>query len=579
MHVLQQKPKSMLKLKLILLFIILLYFQELVTPSQENPEFAENASPNAVADSVAVLTEDDDMMELDDTVTPTDQNEDNNHVPEDVSEEVKVEPSEEVQDNLEEQLEAITNGSEVVKEEKQEVEEKSKNLPEQGNDITPEVTEMSSSTDQDVICEENINKGTEINPSEIAKEEDLKEQPVTEEKSSSSSDPPINPPPGIILTQDSEMVDSEKEALESEQMKTGEPTLITTDKITEENIKPSLDDDNSLPSRTDDRKVSTDNEDQFEDAKSTVEEHSGNPPEDIEMNNVSLNNKDSETVAVEVEEKVVVKNLPTSPPVVVIPTITETSTPSESHSDRNSRSKRDMPRRNRSQTSTSHDSHDQRHSLSQTMVDSGEETTKSSSSASTNLSTLRARLKERDRSESPLVMDEDTSDLIIPRTRRRYSSTPVIDSVPSSPAGSGDDREYKNWKKTVLIAFNQFSTLHYKYSAVLVQQIPEEFRDVILRPMDMQTIKKSIETGVYRTTQEFQRDVLLMVQNAIMMNTRRDRDWMSLIEEMMVEVGEWRRETEKNLNGRGDGDGGMGAGRDAQGKVRNRKSMRITTAA
>lgn len=177
--------------------------------------------------------------------------------------------------------------------------------------------------------------------------------------------------------------------------------------------------------------------------------------------------------------------------------------------------------------------------------------------------------------------DTDTSDLVIPRTRRRYSSTPVIDSVPSSPA-SGDDREYKNWKKTVLIAFNQFSTLHYKYSAVLVQQVPEEFRHIILRPMDMQTIKKNIESGVYRSTMEFQRDILLMVQNAVMMNTRRDRDWTNLINDMMVEVDYWKRETEKNLSQRecdGSGAGGAGGGRDGQGKVRNRKSMRITMTA
>ena len=34
----------------------------------------------------------------------------------------------------------------------------------------------------------------------------------------------------------------------------------------------------------------------------------------------------------------------------------------------------------------------------------------------------------------------------------------------------------------------------------------------------MTTIKRNIETGVIRTTVEFQRDMLLMVQNAIMYN-------------------------------------------------------------
>lgn len=304
--------------------------------------------------------------------------------------------------------------------------------------------------------------------------------------------------------------------------------------------------------KIEERKVSTDNEDHFEDAKSTVGD-SGNPPEDIEMS----------VPAKELHEAARDDKLKSQS--------SEALSHSEaSSSDRSSRSKRDMPRRNRSQTGVAmEEKHGQG---TPTLEDSGEETKSSSAS---NLS-LRTRLKDRDRSESPLVMDEDTND-VIPRTRRRYSSTPVIDSVPSSPA-SGDDREYKNWKKTVLIAFNQFSTLHYKYSAVLVQQVPEEFRHIILRPMDMQMIKKNIETGVIKTTMEFQRDVLLMVQNAIMMNTRRDRDWTNLINDMMVEVDYWKRETEKNLNSRESDNSAGGSSRDGHNKVRNRKSMRITTA-
>lgn len=36
--------------------------------------------------------------------------------------------------------------------------------------------------------------------------------------------------------------------------------------------------------------------------------------------------------------------------------------------------------------------------------------------------------------------------------------------------------------------------------------------------MDLSTIKRNIENGVIRTTVEFQRDMLLMVQNAIIYN-------------------------------------------------------------
>ena len=38
------------------------------------------------------------------------------------------------------------------------------------------------------------------------------------------------------------------------------------------------------------------------------------------------------------------------------------------------------------------------------------------------------------------------------------------------------------------------------------------------RPTDLTTIKKNVESGIIRTTQEFQRDMMLMFTNAIMYN-------------------------------------------------------------
>ena len=40
----------------------------------------------------------------------------------------------------------------------------------------------------------------------------------------------------------------------------------------------------------------------------------------------------------------------------------------------------------------------------------------------------------------------------------------------------------------------------------------------MLRPMDLSTIKKKIELGQIKTDVEFQRDMLLMFQNAFMYN-------------------------------------------------------------
>ena len=39
------------------------------------------------------------------------------------------------------------------------------------------------------------------------------------------------------------------------------------------------------------------------------------------------------------------------------------------------------------------------------------------------------------------------------------------------------------------------------------------------RPMDLSTIKKNIDSGMIRTTAEFQRDMMLMFINAMMYNS------------------------------------------------------------
>lgn len=127
---------------------------------------------------------------------------------------------------------------------------------------------------------------------------------------------------------------------------------------------------------------------------------------------------------------------------------------------------------------------------------------------------------ECDRSNSPWTEEEETN----LRSRRRYSTpaTPV-DSVPNSPASSinyDDDRDYRNWKKSVLLVYSRLAT--HKYASLFLKPITDDqapgYHSVIYRPMDLQTIRKNIENGVIRTTAEFQRDVLLMFNNAIMYN-------------------------------------------------------------
>lgn len=57
----------------------------------------------------------------------------------------------------------------------------------------------------------------------------------------------------------------------------------------------------------------------------------------------------------------------------------------------------------------------------------------------------------------------------------------------------------------------------------------------LYRPMDLATIKKNIETGLIRTTAEFQRDIMLMFQNAVMYNSL-DHDVYHMALEMQRDV-------------------------------------------
>lgn len=58
---------------------------------------------------------------------------------------------------------------------------------------------------------------------------------------------------------------------------------------------------------------------------------------------------------------------------------------------------------------------------------------------------------------------------------------------------------------------------------------------LFFRPMDLSTIKKNIENGLIRSTAEFQRDIMLMFQNAVMYNSS-DHDVYHMAVEMQRDV-------------------------------------------
>ncbi|EDW83100.1 uncharacterized protein Dwil_GK22493 [Drosophila willistoni] len=140
---------------------------------------------------------------------------------------------------------------------------------------------------------------------------------------------------------------------------------------------------------------------------------------------------------------------------------------------------------------------------------------------------LLRKLPHRDRSESPMVDDDTTtaSDHSTARssTRRRCSSTPVIDSIPNSPASS-EHNPHDDRRETRAASRKLFQTIcstlfESKHSSPFRRPFHDEhaqrYAELCLRPMDLPSIKRNIESGVIRNINELHRDVLLMTQNVL----------------------------------------------------------------
>lgn len=124
------------------------------------------------------------------------------------------------------------------------------------------------------------------------------------------------------------------------------------------------------------------------------------------------------------------------------------------------------------------------------------------------------------------------------------SSSPLItESAPNSPASThyGDDpeheRSYRSWKKPIMILWNEIAA--HKFASLFLRPITDDqapgYHSVVYRPMDLQTIKRNIESGVIRNTAEFQRDMMLMFLNAKMYNTS-DHNVYHMAHQMMKDT-------------------------------------------
>ncbi|CAK1552917.1 unnamed protein product [Leptosia nina] len=115
------------------------------------------------------------------------------------------------------------------------------------------------------------------------------------------------------------------------------------------------------------------------------------------------------------------------------------------------------------------------------------------------------------------------------KTKRDYSRKKKPDSrtcsgsesAPDSPSSSEAERQHRLWKKSVMLVYSRLCA--HKYASLFLRPITDEeapgYSAIVKRPMDLSTIRKNIDAGHIRTTAQFQRDVLLMLSNALMYNS------------------------------------------------------------
>jgi len=116
------------------------------------------------------------------------------------------------------------------------------------------------------------------------------------------------------------------------------------------------------------------------------------------------------------------------------------------------------------------------------------------------------------------------SPLTTPVGSRSMTPTPTTTTPPSSSTkivSSEEDRDYRAWKKSIILVWSQIS--QHKNANLFANAVTEadapDYRDIVFRPMDLNSIKKNVESGHIKTTEEFERDLMLMFFNATMYNS------------------------------------------------------------
>ncbi|XP_071828235.1 bromodomain-containing protein 8-like isoform X1 [Apostichopus japonicus] len=149
----------------------------------------------------------------------------------------------------------------------------------------------------------------------------------------------------------------------------------------------------------------------------------------------------------------------------------------------------------------------------------------------------RSEAAESEGTERPSESDRDDASL---------SNAPIAgafftESLPNSPASQQSedhqDQPDRQWKKAIMLVWREAAS--HKYANLFLHpvtdEIAPEYTSTVHRAMDLSTIKKNIESGTIRTTETFQRDIMLMFQNAIMYN-RSDHDVYKMACDMQTDV-------------------------------------------
>ncbi|XP_026952348.1 bromodomain-containing protein 8-like [Sagmatias obliquidens] len=153
--------------------------------------------------------------------------------------------------------------------------------------------------------------------------------------------------------------------------------------------------------------------------------------------------------------------------------------------------------------------------------------------------------KEQDQSEGYVSEMEDQRSSGECDDSFSIQETPLVDILFShatssklSDLGHSDPvQDHLLFKKTLLpvwkmIASHRFSSLFLK--PVSERQAPG-YKDVVKRPMDLTSLKRNLSKGRIRTVAQFQRDLMLMFQNAVMYNDS-DHQVYRMAVEMQREV-------------------------------------------